>query len=126
MAVLEKDLWDTCMCSRLQGPCLKKIGSRGWGDGSGGPKFKSQQPRGGSQPSVMGSDALFWHTSVHADRALIHKISQKKKKKRVENRCWSHNCCSIGNSVPLGLRGDFLFLTSQLSRDSHVLLILQG
>ena len=22
----------------------------------------------GSQPSIMGSDALFWHTSVHADR----------------------------------------------------------
>ena len=27
---------------------------------SEGPKFKSQQPHGGSQPSVMGSDALFW------------------------------------------------------------------
>jgi hypothetical protein len=25
-----------------------------------GPEFKSQQPHGGSQPSVMGSDALFW------------------------------------------------------------------
>jgi hypothetical protein len=23
-------------------------------------EFKSQQPHGGSQPSVMGSDALFW------------------------------------------------------------------
>jgi hypothetical protein len=41
----------------------------GWRDGSvvksidcssGGPEFKSQQPHGGSQPSVMGSDALFW------------------------------------------------------------------
>jgi hypothetical protein len=27
---------------------------------SEGPKFKSQQPHGGSQPSVMRSDALFW------------------------------------------------------------------
>ena len=27
---------------------------------SEGPKFKSQQPHGGSQPPVMGSDALFW------------------------------------------------------------------
>jgi len=27
---------------------------------SGGPEFKSQQPHGGSQPSVMRSDALFW------------------------------------------------------------------
>jgi hypothetical protein len=28
---------------------------------SEGPEFKSQQPHGGSQPSVMGSDALFWY-----------------------------------------------------------------
>jgi hypothetical protein len=44
---------------------------RGWRDGSvvkntscssRGPEFSSQQPHGGSQPSVMGSnDALFWH-----------------------------------------------------------------
>jgi hypothetical protein len=27
---------------------------------SRGPEFDSQQPRGGPQPSVMGSDALFW------------------------------------------------------------------
>jgi hypothetical protein len=27
---------------------------------SRGPEFKSQQPHGGSQPSVMGFDALFW------------------------------------------------------------------
>jgi hypothetical protein len=27
---------------------------------SKGPKFKSQQPHGGSQPSVTKSDALFW------------------------------------------------------------------
>jgi len=25
-----------------------------------GPEFSSQQPHGGSQPSVMGSNALFW------------------------------------------------------------------
>jgi hypothetical protein len=40
----------------------------GWGNASAvkstdcssrGPEFKSQQPHGGSQPSVMGSDALF-------------------------------------------------------------------
>jgi hypothetical protein len=28
---------------------------------STGYEFKSQQPHGGSQPSVMGSDALFWY-----------------------------------------------------------------
>jgi hypothetical protein len=27
---------------------------------SKGPEFKSQQPHGGSQPSVMRSDSLFW------------------------------------------------------------------
>jgi hypothetical protein len=27
---------------------------------SKGPEFKSQQPHGGSQPSVIRSDALFW------------------------------------------------------------------
>jgi hypothetical protein len=27
---------------------------------SEGPEFKSQQPHGGSQPSIMKSDALFW------------------------------------------------------------------
>jgi hypothetical protein len=27
---------------------------------SEGPKFKSQQPHGGSQPSVMKSDSFFW------------------------------------------------------------------
>ena len=41
----------------------------GWRDGSAvkstncsskGPEFKSQQPHGGSQPSIMRSDALFW------------------------------------------------------------------
>jgi hypothetical protein len=47
---------------------LKKH-SWGWGDGSvvkstdcssRGPEFNSQQPHGGSQPSVMEFDALFW------------------------------------------------------------------
>jgi hypothetical protein len=40
-----------------------------WRDGSAvkstdcssrGPEFNSQQPHGGSQPFIMGSDALFW------------------------------------------------------------------
>jgi hypothetical protein len=43
--------------------------SWGWRDGSAvksidysskGPEFNSQQPHGSSQPSVMGSDTLFW------------------------------------------------------------------
>jgi hypothetical protein len=44
------------------------------GCSSRGPEFNSQQPHGGSQPSVMRSDAFFWHAGIHADRALIHKI----------------------------------------------------
>jgi hypothetical protein len=49
-------------------PIIKKR-FKGWRDGSviksadcssEGPEFKSQQPHGGSQPSVMKSDALFW------------------------------------------------------------------
>jgi hypothetical protein len=48
---------------------LKKKIHMGWQDGSvvksadcssKGPEFKSQQPHGGSQPSVMKFDALFW------------------------------------------------------------------
>ena len=47
---------------------------------SRGPEFNSQEPHGGSQPSVMGSDALFWHAGVHADRALIYVINNIFKK----------------------------------------------
>ena len=36
-----------------------------------GLEFNSQQPHGGSQPCIMGSDALFWCADVYADRALI-------------------------------------------------------
>jgi hypothetical protein len=35
---------------------------------------------------MVASDALFWHTGVHADRALIHKIIKKKKKKTNNNK----------------------------------------
>jgi hypothetical protein len=46
-----------------------KIRKLGWRDGSAvkstdyssrGPEFNSQKPHGVSQPSVMGSDDLFW------------------------------------------------------------------
>jgi hypothetical protein len=39
---------------------------------SRGPEFNSQQTHGGSQPSIMGSEVLFWHAGIHADRALKH------------------------------------------------------
>nr|CDQ08554.1 Bm14336 [Brugia malayi] len=35
-----------------------------------GPEFNSQQPHGGSQPSIMRSGALFWHSGIHAGRIL--------------------------------------------------------
>jgi hypothetical protein len=51
-------------------PCSSYIGFKryvwGWRDGSvvkttsRGPEFNSQQPHGGSQPFIMGSDALSW------------------------------------------------------------------
>jgi hypothetical protein len=48
---------------------MHKLVFLGWRDGSAGKstdcssegsEFKSQQLHGGSQPSVIGSDALFW------------------------------------------------------------------
>jgi hypothetical protein len=33
---------------------------------------KSQHAHGGSWPSIMGSDALFWCAGVHEDRMLIY------------------------------------------------------
>jgi hypothetical protein len=44
--------------------CLKKIKSTG--SSSRGSKFNSQQPHGGSQPSIRKSDALFWPVDVYA------------------------------------------------------------
>jgi hypothetical protein len=39
---------------------------------SRGPEFNSQQPHGGSQPSIMGSDALFWCLLVYSYSVLIN------------------------------------------------------
>ena len=33
---------------------------------SRGPEFDFQLPHGGSQASILGSDALFWHAGIHA------------------------------------------------------------
>jgi hypothetical protein len=53
----------------IKGKIGIKSGKWGWRDGSvvkntdcssRNPEFNSQQPHGGSQPSIMGSDALFW------------------------------------------------------------------
>ena len=59
-------------------------GKRGRRDGSEvkstdcssrGPKFKSQQSHGGSQPSVMRSDALFWPAGIHRCRTFVYIIN---------------------------------------------------
>jgi hypothetical protein len=42
------------------------------GCSSRSPEINSQQPYGESQPSILESDALFWHAGVHANRALIN------------------------------------------------------
>ena len=55
----------------------------GWRDGSEvksldcssrGPEFNSQQPHGGSQPS-MRSGVLFWHASIHG-RNVVYIINK--------------------------------------------------
>ena len=50
---------------------------------SEGPEFKFQQPHGGSQPSVMRSDSLFWYLKTATVYLhIINKINLKKKKTR--------------------------------------------
>jgi hypothetical protein len=76
--------------ARLNPNCSKESKTRGWRDGSAvkstdcsckGPEFKSQQPHGGSQPSVMRSDALFWCVWRQLQCTHIHKINDSLKKK---------------------------------------------
>ena len=70
-----------------------KIPGRGWRDGSEvkstdyssrGPGFNSQQQHGGSQPSVMGSNALFWCVWRQLQRTHVNKKKERKEKKRKE------------------------------------------
>jgi len=74
----------------LKPPCVQQmktleITNQCWRDGSvvkstdcssRGPEFKSQQPHGGSQPTVMGSDALFWCVWRQWQCTHIHKINE--------------------------------------------------
>jgi hypothetical protein len=61
--------WDQFQTSLVRDPVSKNLFVGDWRDGSvvkstdcssEDPGFKSKQPHGGSQPSVMRSDALFW------------------------------------------------------------------
>jgi hypothetical protein len=72
-----------------------RVNIGGWRDGlvvkstdcsSKGPEFNSQQPYGGSQPSVMGSEALFCCIGRQLQCTHIDKINKqifKKKKKEL-------------------------------------------
>jgi hypothetical protein len=60
----------------------EKLQGGGWRNGSvvkstdcssRGSEFNSQQPHGGSQPSVIESDALFWCVSKDSYGVLINK-----------------------------------------------------
>jgi hypothetical protein len=55
---------------------------------SRGPEFNSQQPHGGSKPSVMGSDALFWCVWGQLQCIHINKISKSLKKKERKHYAW--------------------------------------
>jgi hypothetical protein len=67
IVVLPMGLQTPSTPSEEEEPILKL--NKGWRDGSvvkstdcssESPEFKSQQPHGSSQPSVMRSDSLFW------------------------------------------------------------------
>jgi hypothetical protein len=69
----------------------------GWGDGSAVkstvcsskrsiPEFNSQQPRGDSQPSVKGSDGLFWCVIREQWCTHRHKINKSLKKKKTPQK----------------------------------------
>jgi hypothetical protein len=69
--------------------CNNKKTAVGWRNGSTvkstdcsarGPEFNSQQPHDGSQPSVMGSDALF----CVSEESKVYSYTKKEKKKRKE------------------------------------------
>jgi hypothetical protein len=51
---------------------------------SRGPDSNSQQPRGGSQPSVIGSNALFCHTGGYAAEHSYTLINPSIKKRKLK------------------------------------------
>ena len=75
---LPKDKWFSMATQ------FKIDGLRGWRDGSEvkstdcssrGPEFNSQQPHGGSWPSIMRPGALFRHASIHG-RNVVYIINK--------------------------------------------------
>jgi hypothetical protein len=61
---------------------------------SRGPEFNSQQLHGGSEPSVMGFDAVFWCMSADSYSVLIKikiKINKSLEKNVVHPKTSEHN-----------------------------------
>ncbi|XP_038942568.1 sperm axonemal maintenance protein CFAP97D1 isoform X2 [Rattus norvegicus] len=54
------DCWNEYLSRRIQGDISETQHDIFSSKKNRGPEFDSQQPHGGSQPFVMGSDALFW------------------------------------------------------------------
>jgi hypothetical protein len=94
---------------------------------SEGPEFNSQQPHGGSQPSVVGSGALFWCVTVYSH--IINK-SQKKKNSRSWMAQWLRAPMLRGSQLPVNssprgshTSGPHKHLHSQVNKHSHIHLI---
>jgi hypothetical protein len=72
-----------------------------------GPEFNSQQPHGGSQPSVMGSDALFWRFWRQLQCTYMNEINKAWGKKKnsvlrdfaIFEECMG--CCRLLGSLKL-------------------------
>jgi hypothetical protein len=67
---------------------------------SRGPEFNSQQPHGGSQPPVMGSDALFWCLKtaiVYLD--TLNKQTNKQTNKSLKIRKYSGSSLLLNSST---------------------------
>jgi hypothetical protein len=69
----------------VRNPSLKKK-TVGWRDELRGPEFNSQQPHGSSQPSVIGSDALFWCILKQLQCTRINIINKSLKRRRRRRR----------------------------------------
>ena len=57
---------------------------------SRGPEFNSQQLHGGSQPCTVQSNALFWPSVIHRERAFIYS-----RRELTEPRSWA--VCSLSS-----------------------------
>jgi hypothetical protein len=62
---------------------------------SRGPEFNSQEPHGGSQLSVIGSDALFWCVRRQLQCTNINKINFKKYRKIHFNYVYVCECVHV-------------------------------